>query len=328
MMGKRIVAFLAASAMLLTSGCGAVRHDLQYPGGYPGWLLDRHSFDAASSKKLLLLRATIVLAMAARMGQATVRGEDADAFALSLKAAAREINIAAADLYPVDGKPENLCLVSRPAGQGGPTADTCLGYEVNFESEVPLIEARLTKLVVAALPTEKSRQFLAAVTKGDVLGAAFKALSAFKTLAVGLHYANGSYRSGLEIVASQIAPDQCAGASYAQDKDTVQEAVGCLGLPTDSIFSRTDRLLPIKDVSPSAFFALMRIANGACTALPYLTADAAPEHTDAPPPAAGGDAVPAAAKQAAPTLQEQATARTKVCAAIWFTPTERPVSKP
>ena len=274
------------------------------------------------------------LALAARMGQATVRGEDADAFALDLRAAAREINYAAADLYPVAGAPANLCHVDPGTDTGAiPTtpdaAAKCLGYRVNFESEVPLIEARLIKLVVAALPTDKARQFLAAVTKGDVLGAAFKALGTFRSLAAGLHFANGSFRTGLEIVATQTEDGNCSldkqgtRVLYDQDEHTVRQAVGCLGLPTDSIFSLTTRDLQIAHVSPTAFDALMRIANGACTALPFLKPDGVttPAVPGAAPAAAGAPAV--AAPASAPI---DSSAREKVCGVIWFTPKERQVS--
>lgn len=304
---RKIATLLASTSLLLTSACGAIRHDLQHPGGYPGYLLDRHSFNASSSKELILLRATIVLAMAARMGQATMRGEDADAFALSLSAAAREINFAAADLYPIGTKsPCNISTIDPAATASLSIADqaACDGYRVNFESEVPLIEARLIKTVVAALPTDKARQFLDAVAKGDVLGAALKGLGTFGSLAAGLHYANGSFRSGLEIVATQ----EC-NKGYDQNTATVANAVQCLDLPTDSIFSPTDKSnTHVARVSPTAFAALMRIANSACTALPYLKP--------------GGANAPAAAGSKLADSSE----RDKACGTIWFAPLPRGVT--
>lgn len=295
---RKLLHAFTISSILMTSGCGAIMRDIRYPGGYPAYLLDRHSYNASSSKELILLRATIILAMAARMGQATVRGEDANAFSQYLASSAREINYAAADLYAVDGKVEPCGVKSADNGD----VPACAAYRVNFESELPLLEAQLVKTVVAALPADKAREFLSAVAKGDVMGAAFKALGAFKTVAAGLHYANGSYRSGLEVVAWQDA--RCTGqATDNLNKFTVRTAEQCLGLPTDGIFARTDKaVLTVQNVDQSAFRALMQIANSACTALPYL---AEPGHADE---VAG--------------MED----RKKACGKIWFKPTARSVT--
>lgn len=314
---RKLLHVLAISSFLMTSGCGAIMRDIRYPGGYPGYLLDRHSYNASTSKELILLRATIILAMAARMGQATVRGEDANAFSQYLASSAREINYAAADLYSVESSANGPCevqLTPKPAPSTRPPlpsgqvikqkSEDCAAYRSNFESELPLLEAQLVKTVVAALPADKAREFLSAVVKGDIMGAAFKALGAFKTVAAGLHYANGSYRSGLEIVASQDA--RCA-SKFLNDGNrfTVRTAETCLGLPTDSIFARTDKTeIQVNQVDPSAFHALMLIANSACTALPYL-ADSSK---------AGSDRL------------EGIEIREKACGAIWFQPKGRPLT--
>ena len=307
---RRIASLLAVTGLLLSSGCTAIQQDLQHPGGYPGYVLDRHSFNASASKELILLRATIVLAMAARMGQATVRGEDADAFALNLAAAAREINYVAADLYRIDtSEPCEVVSGAKapvPVGETESvptlaTQQTCHGYRVAFESETSFLEARLIKLVVAALPTDKARKFLAAVTKGDVVGAAVDGLGTFKSLAAGLHYANGSFRSGLEIVATQ----EC-GNGYDQKNNTVSEAVICLKLPTDGIFSSTEKSNTNGvHVSPTAFAALMRMANTSCTALPFLKPDGA---------------------SAGASTTADSSERDKACGTIWFVPAPRPVT--
>jgi hypothetical protein len=294
--------------------------DVRYPGGYPGYLLDRHSYNASSSKELILLRATIILAMAARMGQATVRGEDSNAFSQYLASSAREINYAAADIYPVDGLTNAPCEVKRAPTQAssdqspppppGPPAtqklEDCTAYRSNFESELPLLEAQLVKTVVAALPADKAREFLSAVTKGDIMGAAFKALGTFKTVAAGLHYANGSYRSGLEIVALQDSDcSKIFSELQEANKFTVKTAETCLKLPTENIFARTDKAVPkVGSVDSSAFRALMLIANSACTALPYI-ADLSKT---------GSDDLEG--------MQE----RQKACGAIWFQPKGRPLT--
>lgn len=292
---KKPISLLACACLLATTGCGAALKDLRHPGGYPGDVLDRHSFNASGSKQLILLRAAIVLAMAAQIGKETVRGEDADAFARYLAVTADEINFAAADIYPgADGRAPCSASAANTAA-----ATTCPGYYANFESGLPRIEQRLVKLTVAALPSDKARKFLDATAGGNVIGAAWNALSGFGKLAQGFHLASGTFRSGTEIVAANAC-----GTAFAEATDTVADAVSCLELPTNSLFTPTDGPLPGDGtVSPSAFDALMRIANASCTALPHLET--------------GADAATLAAARAN---------RRADCSRLWFAPTERPVT--
>ena len=88
---KRIMTCVATATLIIESGCTPVVKELRYPGGYPGYLLDKRTFNTSGSKQLLLLRATLILAMAAEMSRVTVKGEDADAFAKHLAAAARPV---------------------------------------------------------------------------------------------------------------------------------------------------------------------------------------------------------------------------------------------
>ena len=144
------------------------------------------------------------------------------------------------------------------------------------------------------------------MTNGDVLGAALKGLGTFRSLAAGLHYANGSFRSGLELV-----PTQKCAAGYDQQEHTVADAVACLDLPTDSIFSSTEHSnTHVSHVSPTAFDALMRIANSACTALPFLKPDGA---------AASGDV-------GVTTIVS--SERDRACGTVWFRPAGRRVTLP
>ena len=102
---RKFVAFLS-SVSLVASGCTPIAQELRNPGGYPGYVLDRHMFDASRSKEMHLLRAAIILAMASRMGTATVRdGAEADSFATYLAAASDELNYAAANVYGTGSDP-------------------------------------------------------------------------------------------------------------------------------------------------------------------------------------------------------------------------------
>ena len=94
-MRKIITGAISASALLL-SGCTATIAELRHPGGYPGKVLDDRMFDASDSKKLQLLRATIILAMLARMGATSAENrEDGDTIVKYTVSAVDEINILA-----------------------------------------------------------------------------------------------------------------------------------------------------------------------------------------------------------------------------------------
>lgn len=98
---RKVIGPVAMAAVCL-SGCAAITRDLRHPGGYPGRMLDKRTFDASESKQIQLLRFSIILAMAARMASETANdAKDADAVAEYLASTADEINYAAANVYPV-----------------------------------------------------------------------------------------------------------------------------------------------------------------------------------------------------------------------------------
>lgn len=234
------MAGLATAALLLNSGCAVIRDELRYPGGAPGRLLDRRTFDSSQSKQLALLRATLALAISARIGEASVATEDAGVFARQLAEAALEINYAAVDAgYPHIKKKEGgtekaLPTCSIPSGNtrddprqfgqpdDGVVADLegrqvklpdfqrsyrdidqdCAGYFVNFESNISRIEARIVKAMLTALPAESARKFLEDVTKGDVFSALWSLTRSLGDLAAAFHRGAGVYRAGIENVAA------------------------------------------------------------------------------------------------------------------------------
>jgi hypothetical protein len=128
----------AILSLAVNAGCTPILKEMRYTGGYPGYVLDKRTFDASASKQLLLLRATLILAMAAEMSRVTVRGDDGDAFSKHLAAAAREVNYAAADLYDTkqDGSGE-VCVTALDDDKN------CSGFYANFEGDLPLIEQRI-----------------------------------------------------------------------------------------------------------------------------------------------------------------------------------------
>lgn len=257
------IAMLAAVSLLL-AGCTAITRDLRYPGGYPGSELDKRTFDASRSKQLQLFRGLIVLAMAARIGEANVSTEEAEPFAQHLATAAKEINLAAGNL-PFEGNPVCYVGVDQAAAQALAAEQTCSGYPVNFEVDVSRVEARVVRAMIAALPTERVKSFLEDVSKGNLLSAALGAARAFGNAAGSFHRAAGVHRSALEIVGVQLC-------GLAEDAVNVTQAYEeCLGIPADELFfnaRKTGREPYGGTVRPAAFHALMRVVRSACVGLP------------------------------------------------------------
>jgi hypothetical protein len=263
---------LATMIALLGTACAPIREELQYPNGYTGYVLDQHSFVAAYSRHLQLLRATIILAMASRLATATVRdGHDADAFADYLAAASNELNYAAADIYGAeDGK---ACGIPADAKDG-----PCKVYYANFESDLPLLEARIIRVMVSSLPEARAKQFLTDVSKGNALGAALTAIRTVYQSAVGLDRAAGVYRSGLELTASDV---NCVSGTFDPKIDTVLAAARCLGLPQDKL-THVSASLEERSGADGQFplGALMLIAETSCAHLPITTDGSAPGQVD------------------------------------------------
>lgn len=276
------------------------------------------------------------MAMAARMGTATIRdGKDADAFVDYLAAATDEINYAGASLYSVDGqlpckvKGENpyLTMINNRLTPTPAPADyvACAGgYYSLFESDVPMMEARISRLMLAALPEERVRSFLEDSAKGNVLAAGLNAIRAVSEAAGGLHRATGVYRTGMEMVAANMTkcksksgrPGGTALASQAaidaQERSTVWDAVGCMGLSHDDLFSSPDEAKGLelgKNVSPDSFHAILRVARTACKRL-QINTDMGTMGTTA----------------TAPEIAARVSVRDGQCGHIVFEPAPRPGS--
>lgn len=292
---KRLVGACAALCLLMASGCGAVRHDLRHPGGYPGKLLDQRTFDASRSKHIQLWRATLMVAVAARIGESSVDPQDADAFARQLAEASREINFAAADAgFPVreaNGLIRKTCIIDRgfeSAADAGWTLDetpaddeNCSGYFVNFENHMARIESRVIRAMLTSLPTDKARKFLSDVSKGDALSAMWSLTKTFRDLASAFHRGAGVYRSGTEAMAASMLQSCGHDLSYSgerigsfnEERDTVRAAAQCLGLSQTELFDGDTvggERFPVR-LRPAAFHAMFRIARAACVRLPTIS---------------------------------------------------------
>lgn len=255
---KLIVCAIACASLALTGCTKALIQEVRHPGGYPGSLLDERLIDASEQKSVQLLRAAVVIAMAARMATATIRdGKDADAFAGYLASATEELNYAASNLYPVGEEQEEPCSVNSSSRDR-----RCRAYSVNFEADVPLLEARVIRLMLASLPENRAREFLQNVTKGDVLGAAWNAIRAFSEAAGGLRRSAAVFRSTLELSAV-LKPCE----NFVEATDTVKEAAGCFQLPPDKLFAK-ERVKLTEKVLLGAFKAMLLLAETSCASLP------------------------------------------------------------
>lgn len=292
---------LVAGLGLLIAGCTPITRELRYPGGYPGYQLDKRTFDASRSKQLQLLRGAIVLAMAARIGEGNVSAEEAEPFAQHLAVAAKEVNFAAGNL-PFPGNPVCLVKPGQAAADAAAADVGCNGYPVNFEADISRVESRIVRAMIAALPTDHVKSFLEDLSRGNALSATFGAARALGDAAGSFHRAAGTHRSGLEIVALQRGDCGAADARI-----TVTAALGCLGVPPDELFFNNLKgtTAPFAgDVDPAAFHALMRIVRTACVGLPLTN------------------------ELQTPDLLKIRAARRETCRTIVFTPVKRPEQVP
>lgn len=279
---------LLLSASLTISGCSYVARDLRHPGGAVGGVLDRRMFDASGSKDLVLLRSSILIAMVARAGTVYSRDQkDSEAYVNYIVSAADEINILAGHIRSSAGASSGFAcglptLASErmtaaavaalpPAADDPadipadrPDAGGCYTYQANFESDVPMIERRLFRLAMAALPQEQAKKFLDQVTEGDAVGAAMAAFSFSVKALDGLHSGAAVHRSGIEMVARQYR------GCPEKPLPTVYDAAVCMGLPTDELFvgkhDRREDYLP--QVGDATFHSLMRNIRDSCRMIP------------------------------------------------------------
>lgn len=262
---RRLSLCLAVAAGML-SGCANIAvSELRYSGGYPGAVLDQRFFNASHSKQLQLLRSAMIISMASRIGTAYVRdGKEAEAFVDYLRAATDELNYMAGHLYPVPGK--TLCTDL--------SQKDCDAHSVMFESEIPQLEARMVKLVVAALPQDRAAAFLNAIKRGDVLSAAWKALRFAASAADGAHRGAAVHRSELELRALLVQGSKEAGVACKNGDtnpiSTVNQAAYCMNQPLNKLRAADDAMLP-QAVPAQAFETVFGIMRTSCGLLPLDT---------------------------------------------------------
>lgn len=274
-------------AALLSQACTIPLKELRHSGGYPGHLMDRRLFNASNSKQLQLLRLTMIVALASRVGNATIQdGKEADAFISYLQNASNEINYLAAHLYDRDATGDNDWVVcsqlapsvrgtAQPAGAG----QDCDTYAALFESDLPQLEYKVARLVLAALPREHAAQFARSARSGNLASAAWHFLRLAAASIDGLHRGAAVYRSSQEILALAIlseaqAPERPACAPGPNGTitsiRTVENAVDCLGLSRTSLFENPgENHVRFPDqVGQAPFRALFEIIRTSCGMLP------------------------------------------------------------
>ena len=158
----------------------------------------------------------------------------------------------------------------------------CLTYKVNFESDLPMMEKRLFRLAMAALPQKEAKRFLDYATKGDIVGAVISAFGFTTKSLDGLHSGAAVHRTGLELTALQfndaVKPhvvDRKEHCVQNLHKLTVYEASACMGLPTDTLWvgKHDQRGDYIPEVNAQVFEALMRNMRDSCRMIPFSLED-------------------------------------------------------
>ena len=289
---RQILMTATIVAGLCVAGCTPIVKELRHSGGYPGYVMDTRFFDASHSKQLQLMRATMIVSMASRVGSTYIRdGKEAEAFIDYLQATTDEINYLAGNLYPIDGKV--LCTDLE-------TTD-CDAHSALFESDLPQLEERIMRLVVAALPQRQAASFLDAAKRGDLMSAAWKALRLASAAVDGAHRGAAVHRTGLELRALlvQDGGGTCAnGDAVSSPVATVNQAALCMNQPLDSLAARHDTKLPAA-VPATAFQALFGVVQTSCGLLPITS-----------------DLAEASAEEEAKEIQ----ARKRACAGLSFEP--------
>ncbi|HVQ10173.1 MAG TPA: hypothetical protein VMS43_17265 [Allosphingosinicella sp.] len=243
-------------------------------------------FDARGSKRLQLLRLTMILALASRVGNATIRdGKEAEAFLSYLQNASNEVNYLAGHLYGQRSNAPNdngryvryTCTDLRtvvlpdplPANSESQQCDT---FESVFESDLPQLEYKVVRLVMAALPREQAAQFASAVRSGSVVTAAWRFLQLAAAAADGMHRGTAVYRSAQEILALAVASSggTCANRATTAQIRTVETAVACLGLSQTSLRNNPEEVNVIfpPSINEEPFHALFEVVRTSCGLLP------------------------------------------------------------
>jgi hypothetical protein len=263
------LALLAVSV----SGCTPVLKELRHSGGYPGYVMDKRFFDASHSKQLQLLRAAMVVSMASAVAPEFISDrKDIETFISYLEATTDEINYLAGHIYPIEGKV--LCTDLKTTN--------CDAHSLMFESDLPLLEDRIVRLVTAALPRDRAADFLAAAKGGDVLSAAWKALRLAASVAGGAHRAAAVHRSGLELrgLLVQYGGESSCATQVPDPLSTVNEAALCMNQSLEYLRAPNDTPLPRK-VPITAFQAVFGEVRKSCALLPITSDLTTEEETSA-----------------------------------------------
>lgn len=313
-------AIAATAGIGLLSGCTVPLKELRHSGGYVGHVMDKRLFDASGSKKLQLLRAVMVIDMAARVGLGTVKdGSEANALVEYLGSATNEVNFLAGHLFgpqPADGLGTNFCQDLR---FGEKKDEDCYAHSALFESDLPQLEYKIGRLALAALPRKHAEGFLNSAKSGNFIGAAWKFLRLAGAAADGAHRGAASYRSSQEILALIIqGADEgslCKGGGAEADIRTVNQAILCLGLSPDDLFANDEIKSFPTEVPHSAFEVLVGNIRNACAMYPVALA----VEEGGSDNSGGGQEATTQSAIATQTAQD-AENRIKACRGIKFSP--------
>lgn len=124
----------------------------------------------------------------------------------------------------------------------------CLTYRANFESDLPIIEKKIFRLTVLALPQGAAKRFLSTLKSGNVLSAAIDGARLVFAAADGLHSAAAVQRTGLEVQSGLKSGSECGNSDSIDDL-----AAKCLGLSMGKIFT-PDKVSNLSQRVPDVYF--------------------------------------------------------------------------
>jgi len=210
--------------------------------------------DATSSKEAQLLRATIIVALASRMAVGTLRdGEDADQFIRRVQSVNREINYLGGDIFGPEAVGEKRCDALENA--------YCDSRSVFFESNLPQLEYKVVRMLIAALPQKEATKFAAQATAGNVWSAAHKFVKLGFRGADGAHRGAAAFRSSTEILAKATKQPGC---------DTIADPRACLGLGDEdplTLVAKPEKLQLI-DIDKNLITIYFEMIRTSCSLLP------------------------------------------------------------
>lgn len=207
-----------------------------------------------------------------------------------------------ADRSPLPSVPPSVntppaAAAAAAAAAGTPAVEPCATYEALFESEMPDLEYKVARLLLASLPQEQASELAGAIRSGNLFTVAWRLLRLAAASVDGMHRGAAVYRTAQEVLAAAVLEDAataprwegCAMDLTRQPDDrrteiervrrpedvrlpSVEYSSGCLGRSLLYLFddrARANVTLPYH-VRPYSFQTLFAVIYTSCRMLPRV----------------------------------------------------------